>query len=288
MLRSLYSGVAGLGAHRTRMDVIGNNIANVNTTAFKNSRANFEDVLYQKISSGGNSKNAAFVGTGVNVAGISTDFTQGALQNTGRTLDLAIQGEGFFVVSNDGTVTDGAAFDPTQRRVNFTRDGVFFIDKDGFLVNSNGYKVLADAGTNQTRAIQIDLEDSSGNPLTVETINISPDGQITGTYTNGAPLTFDGVAGNSVQLSIATFANNEGLDKVGNNLFAEAASISGDAVYGVASGETSIASGYLEMSNVDLSNEFVNIITTQRGFQANARTITVSDSILEELINLKR
>ncbi|MBM7854217.1 flagellar hook protein FlgE [Desulfohalotomaculum tongense] len=319
MLRSLYSGIAGLGTHRTKMDVIGNNIANVNTTGFKSSRTNFQDVLYQKIKSGGNSRNAAFIGTGVDVAGISTDFGQGATQNTGRTLDLAINGNGFFVVSdadlvdasgaiktftNDGTGVDGI-------KGKYTRDGIMFIDKDGYIVNSNGLKLIgriddgngsSDPKDDQYGAIRILLTDHNGDKLTVESINIGPDGTITGTYTNGDRIQFDDGSGtyrdpsgagpfkNSVQIAIASFGNNEGLDKIGSNLYAEAKDVSGKAVYSTAADmeSVSVASGYLEMSNVDLSNEFVNMITTQRGFQANARTITVSDQMLEELVNLKR
>ncbi|MBO8137505.1 MAG: flagellar basal-body rod protein FlgF [Desulfotomaculum sp.] len=259
MLRSLYSGIAGLSAHRTRMDVIGNNIANVNTTGFKSSRTNFQDVLYQKIKSGGNSRNPAFVGTGVDIAGISTNFKQGPLQNTGRTLDLAIQGDGFFKVND----SNGNEF--------YTRDGVFFIDKDGYLVNSNGYKVQGSVGD-----IQINNSDK------IESINIKPDGEINVTYNDATPdATFGPIA-------VYKFSNAEGLTKSGNNLYQEATDISGAATQVTLGGTTKIASGYLEMSNVDLSNEFVNMITTQRGFQANARTITVSDQLLEELVNLKR
>lgn len=253
MIRSLYSGVSGMRNHQTRMDTIGNNIANVNTTGFKSSRVNFQDALSQKIKSGGNSTNPAFVGTGVNMASISTNFNNGPLQNTGRILDLAIQGNGFFMVS-DGT------------NDYYTRDGVFFIDQGGNIVNSDGYTL------DGTTAI--------GTPGNIATINIAPDGAISGTYTGGGTF-------NAGTINLYGFANNEGLTKVGKNLFQEETAISGAAT-AVAAGSVNIASGYLEMSNVDLSEEFTNMITTQRGYQANARTITVSDTLLQELIDLKR
>ncbi|MCD5407457.1 MAG: flagellar hook-basal body complex protein [Desulfotomaculum sp.] len=273
MLRSLYSGVAGLMSHRTRMDVIGNNIANVNTTSFKAGRANFQDVLYQTIKPGDASRNAAQVGTGVGIAGISTNFGQGALQSTGRTLDLSIQGEGFFEVMRG-----------TQQR--YTRDGIFFIDATGNIVTSNGDNLVSADATAATRNV-IQIENvGTGTNLTVATLSIAPDGTITGTYTDGTDIAF---IGGHNQIRLATFPNNEGLTKVGSNLFQEDTAVSGAVNTATNFGGTStVAAGYLEMSNVDLSNEFVNMITTQRGFQANARTITVSDSLLEELVNLKR
>ena len=332
MLRSLYSGVAGLMVHRTQMDVIGNNIANVNTTAYKTARANFQDVLYQTIRPGGAGRNYAQVGTGVSVAGISTDFTQGMLQATGRTLDLAIQGEGLFVLSADArlyTADDGAGnvnnidcnlvtTDPANEAYTtrkFTRGGVFFIDKDGYIVNSNGYRLLGEVydgnDNNKNReALRIITRYNDGArdiELRIATLSIGPDGKITGKYTNGVDIKFyhnDATttgtppipnnafwkaAPTEARILIATFPNKEGLKKVGQNLYKEDENVSGKAKYEFADGSIiSIASGYLEMSNVDLANEFVEMIKTQRGFQANARTITVSDTLLEELVNLKR
>lgn len=335
MLRSLYSGAAGLMTHRTQMDVIGNNIANVNTTAYKTARADFQDVLYQTIKSGGAGRNYAQVGTGVDVAGISANFTQGMLQATARTLDLAIQGEGFFVLSADArlyTADDGAGnvnnidcnlvtTDPADKAYTtrkFTRDGTFFIDKDGYIVNSNGYRLLGEVydvddrtDNNENReALRIITRYNDGVrdiELRIATLNIGPDGKITGKYTNGVDIKFYhddatttgtppipnnafwNAAPTEARILIATFPNKEGLKKVGQNLYEEDKNVSGEAKYEFADGNViSITSGYLEMSNVDLANEFVKMVKTQRGFQANARTITVSDTLLEELVNLKR
>lgn len=163
MIRSLYSGVSGMKNHQVRMDVIGNNIANVNTTAYKTGRVNFQDTLYQTVLSGGDGRNPAQVGAGMTVASISNNFTQGSQQNTGRTLDLAIDGQGFFMVS------DG------QNNF-YTRDGVFFLDQNGFLVNAEGLRVQSTQG---------DIRVHNGP---VSTINIGPDGSLSGTNWEGNPL----------------------------------------------------------------------------------------------------
>lgn len=168
MLRSLYSGISGMRNHQTRMDVTGNNISNVNTTGYKSARVNFQDTLSQTVRSGGDSRNAAQVGSGMTVGGISTNFTQGPMQSTGRSLDLFIQGNGMFVVK-----------DPTTNNEYYTRDGVFFIDNQGYLVNSDGLRVQSKNG---------DIKIYNTNP--VATINIGPDGKITGTDTAGNMLKF--------------------------------------------------------------------------------------------------
>jgi flagellar hook protein FlgE len=314
MIRSLYSGVSGMKNHQIRMDVTGNNIANVNTTGFKKGRVNFQDTLYQTINSGGNSKNPAQVGAGMSVGSVSNDFTQGPQQSTGRTLDMAIQGDGFFAVSNAkgdlitaaGSVSPKA--DTADLKANYTREGVFFVDKAGYIVNPSGMNLIGQTAGISTPtvtsddeygAIRILLEDDTNSPaipLSIEALTITPDGKITGTYTNGDPVKFDYGAGSykddssltEAHIAIVTFANNEGLIKEGQNVYKENADTSGDAVFGIPTESVQINSCYLEMSNVDLTEEFTNMITTQRGYQANARVITTSDSMLEELINLKR
>ncbi|MEW6275352.1 MAG: flagellar basal-body rod protein FlgF [Bacillota bacterium] len=267
MIRSLYSGVSGLRNHQIRMDVIGNNIANVNTTGFKSGRANFQDMVYQLVRSasapagtGPGSVNPSQVGTGISISGIGTNMGQGALQNTGRSLDLAIQGNGFFCV------TDG-----TNRY--YTRNGIFYIDRYGDIVDSNGNQLTDDGGA------PITITGGNGR---VGSINIGKNGTITAKDTDGATMTVSG------SIALFAFANPEGLQKVGQNYFIETvASGTAQAIANV--GTTSeIDSGYLEMSNVDLSEEFTSMIVTQRGYQANARVITVSDTLLQELVDLKR
>jgi flagellar hook protein FlgE len=272
MIRSLYSGSSGMKNHQIRMDVIASNIANVNTTGFKSNRANFQDAIYQALrspsapsggTSGAGSINPSQVGTGMSVASIGTNMTQGSMQNTGRTLDMAIQGNGFFCV------TDG-----TNRY--YTRNGVFNIDKNGAVVDSNGNQLVDDGGTGTAITI-------TGGTGVVGTIDIGKDGTITATDTDGAAMTVSGVIG------LYSFANQEGLKKIGQNYYQEVTATSGAATAITTVGTTSeIDSGYLEMSNVSLTDEFVDMITTQRGYQANARSITTSDQMLQELLELKR
>ncbi|MCL6560658.1 MAG: flagellar hook-basal body complex protein, partial [Firmicutes bacterium] len=131
MIRSLFSGVTGMKNHQIRMDVIGNNIANINTVGFKRGQVNFQDTLYQVLKSAGASTNPIQVGLGVAVSSIINNMNPGALQLTGRTLDLAINGDGFFKVR-----------DPMSKNEYYTRDGVFYIDQDGYIVNADGYRLM--------------------------------------------------------------------------------------------------------------------------------------------------
>lgn len=425
MMRSMFSAISGLRAHQTWMDVIGNNIANVNTTGFKVGRVRFTDILSQLVrgASGPTEQrggiNPLQIGLGAVVGAVDTIHTQGALQLTGKPSDLAIQGDGFFVVS-DGSQTL------------FTRDGAFDIGSDLRLVNSsNGFYVLgwqADANGNVDTAgpvgpitipigqqldavpttqitvqgnldanqdaaaptphyvTKVSIVDSQGkrhefyivfnktsqNPSewnytiqeddprtatqegsgsefalsgsTSGTLKFDPDGNLispsgpitvtldasnsgAGSVTatvdfsrltqlaapstanaaaNGAPAgsltTFTvsqsgevlGIYSNGVtkvigQVALALFTNPGGLMKVGGNAYLPTVN-SGEPIIGPADsgGRGKIASGYLEMSNVDLAQEFTSMIMAQRGFQANSRVITASDEVLQELVNLRR
>ncbi|GAV22568.1 flagellar basal-body rod protein FlgF [Carboxydothermus pertinax] len=261
MIRSLYSGVSGLRSHQTRMDVIANNISNVNTIGFKSNRVNFEDLLYQK--AGQTGVYPAYVGLGVAVSGIDTIFTQGGLKATGRPLDVAIQGNGFFVLK-----------DPTTNMTYYSREGVFYIDKNGYLINSHGYRVQKVNGGD----IQIN------NPDQVVTLNIKNDGTIELIYANGTTDT-------SNQIGLMNFKNPETLERVGQNVYRTTTNTSSSFAQPQAPGQSglgTLASGFLEMSNVDLASEFTEMIVTQRGYQANARVITTSDQMLQELLDIKR
>lgn len=274
MLRSLYSGVSGMRGFQTKLDVIGNNIANVNTTGFKAGRVMFKDILSQTVSGvtapvdgtqGG--INAKQVGLGVTIASIDTIHTAGSAQTTNVPTDLRLDGDGFFVVSPTGS-SDNAYL---------TRAGNFNVDANGYLVNADGQYVLSADGN----AIQID-------PTTVTAFTISQDGSILPVDANGN--TGDAIA----QIGVAKVVNPGGLAKVGGNLYRMTPNANPDGALdlGAASdegrGTGAIISGQLEMSNVDLTNEFTEMIVAQRGFQANSRIITTSDSILEEVVNLKR
>ncbi|MBN1171042.1 MAG: flagellar hook protein FlgE [Micromonosporaceae bacterium] len=408
MLRSLFSGISGLRAHQTMMDVTGNNIANVNTTGFKSSQIVFEDTLSQMIKSASAPRdefggtNPSQVGLGVRVAAVTTTFNQGSAQNTGSTTDLMISGDGFFVVRDEDQML-------------YSRAGAFSFDADGRLCNPNGMVVqgwpgisgaidtnvapgdvtlpigillppvvtsqmaisgnlpadttsttpvtqsittfdqqgnevivtatweraslvttptlqwnvtfsdsfgAATAGptpvtfnadgtmatptppgaflsytTNAGNTIDIDINsitDYAGS-ATVAAVSqngsamgslsgftIGQDGVITGTFSNGLKDTLG-------QIALAVFNNPRGLEKVGETMFTNTVN-SGLPLLGQpnSAGRGSLISGSIEMSNVDLGQEFTNLIIAQRGFQANSKIISTSDELLQELVNMKR
>jgi flagellar hook protein FlgE len=415
MMRALFAGVSGLRNQQTKMDVIGNNIANVNTVGFKASRVTFKEAFVQLIQGAARpgalgGTNPIQIGTGVNLGSIDQLFTQGSLENTGQKLDLAIQGDSLFILSNG------------QRQV-YTRAGNFQLDANGNLVSaSTGYIVQglvanaqgnfssgsaigdiqlqlnalapaqqtsqislagnldAGASVGDTHTMGITVYDSAGAPHALQitftntapgqwdwtatsataavtpagngTVSFNANGSLAGftypggassltlTPTGGQPFTitinpgtvngFNGLAGfanpsNAVvnsqngyasgtlqeisvdakgiitgffsngvsrslaQIALARFNNPSGLIRAGDNVF-EGSPNSGQAVIGFAGGTdaSSISAGALESSNVDISQEFTNMIIAQRGFQANARVITTADEMLNELVNIRR
>ncbi|MGD7043688.1 flagellar hook protein FlgE [Jeotgalibacillus proteolyticus] len=404
MIRSMYSGIAGLKNFQTKLDVIGNNIANVNTYGFKKGRVTFQEAMNQTIQGasgagdGRGGKNSLQVGLGSVTATIDSVQTQASLQTTGRSLDLAVNGDGFFVVEGPG----GQNL--------FTRGGNFYLDQGGTMVTGDGYrvqqfqdgvmsdininsgavlpaqttdeitlsgnlpdnvadtenfsfsqqmKVVDDEGlehvlevemtanganswnvTFRNNSMESDDNETSGviefddegipawNPApqnlrvergtppapedfaleippvidgltnnpgeittqvlangnlsgSLESFSVSNAGVISGVYSNGEVTEL-------AELSLANFNNPSGLVKVGNNLFQESVNSGVANIGDVETVGSTISSGTLEMSNVDLSEEFTEMISAQRGFQANTRIITTSDQILEELVNLKR
>jgi flagellar hook protein FlgE len=268
MLRSMYSGISGLRNFQTKLDVIGNNIANVNTYGFKKGRTIFKDLISQTVSgasgptAGGErgGVNAKQVGLGSQIAAIDTIHTGGSTQFTGNTLDLAIAGDGFFTVGEDGG----------ENKV-YTRAGNFYLDNVGDIVTGDGRYLL-------------DENDGKMNiDPTAQSMSVGQDGTVSYVDATGVLTTLP----NSIQL--AKFANTGGLIKVGGNYFAESTNSGVPTSNAPLTGGTgAIESGFLEMSNVDLAEEFTDMIVAQRGFQANTRIITTSDEILQELVNLKR
>jgi flagellar hook protein FlgE len=414
MLRSMFSGVSGLRTHQVMMDVIGNNIANVNTAGYKSGSVVFQDLLSQLLRGAGGpvpglgGTNPAQVGLGVRLAGITTSFGQGALQLTGRSTDMAIQGDGFFVtelggqqlytragafsfdtegklVTADGAVAQGWAADPlgnidknqpltdlkmplgqtlapvqtqnlklggnlpadaavgatvtssikvydaqgTQISVTFQftktaadqwsvqaespdatgtlqpvgAPAALAFDPDtGALTAPPGYTITP-PGVWDANGIAIDFGTAAapdalsqfsgttsvaalsqdGSALgTLQSFSIGQDGVVTGVFSNGRTQAIG-------QLALASFNNPAGLEKAGGAAFRATAN-SGLAQIGSAGsgGRGLISGGMLEMSNVDLAQEFTNLIVAQRGFQANSRVITASDELLQDLVNLKR
>ncbi|MCM3356926.1 flagellar hook-basal body complex protein [Psychrobacillus sp. FSL K6-4046] len=320
MIRSMYSGISGLKNFQTKLDVIGNNISNVNTYGFKKGRTVFKDLISQTTSGASaptgtrGGVNAKQVGLGSQLSAIDTIHSGGSLQSTGNTLDLAISGDGFFQVADGKGATATAGPNGFENYL-YTRAGNFYMDKEGYLVNSDGkYLVGASAVTTGAPA-QFPLAnlvsvtpnsgnlDATGNdgipdktfitgatttykpiqiPTDAQSMSISQDGTVT-FVDKGGELRWSG------QLVLAKFPNAGGLEKAGNNYFKSSPN-SGTPLnsVGTQDGLGTVNSGFLEMSNVDLSEEFTDMIVAQRGFQANTRIITTSDQILEELVNLKR
>ena len=308
MMRSLFSAVSGLKNHQTAMDVIGNNVANVNTTAYKGSRVLFQDMYSQTLAaataptatSGG--VNANQIGLGVQVSAIGMNMTEGNTQTTSNALDLAVAGDGFFVVSD------------TTGGYEYTRNGAFSLDKDGYLITTQGNYVMGVTEDHDPAiASTIDNGDiivSGGKPQVgklrlsgTETINgttyeysnyaIDTNGVISAsiktTITSGGNTTVNTAVQPVGRLVLANFNNTSGLERAGSSNYSQSLN-SGTPTYNFVNdgGAGTLKIGSLEMSNVDLANELTNMLVVQRGYQANSRVITTSDSMLEELINLKR
>jgi flagellar hook protein FlgE len=266
MLRSLFTGIAGLRAHQQMLDITSNNIANVNTTGYKSSSAVFESTLSQTIAGAGaptatqGGTNPLQVGLGVQLAATESNFTQGSNQYTGRTSDLMINGDGFFQVSNAG-------------QLNYTRSGSFTLDSAGHLTEPDGSILQSAAGG--------DLDLSALNSGTYVSWSITSGGVVNAVDSAGTTTALG-------TLALATFANPAGLSRVGDTQY-QATANSGAASVGAANsgGRGTLTAGYLEMSNVDLAGELTNLIISERGFQANSRVITTSDEVLQSLIQLK-
>lgn len=268
----MYSGISGMKNFQVKLDVIGNNIANVNTVGYKKSRVVFQDVLSQNLSGvtapeagerGG--INPRQVGLGASMASIDVLHTPGSPMTTGVMTDLAIEGDGFFAVRAPGE--DGDNFF-------LTRAGNFYRDAAGNLVTANGYFVLSADGD----VITFDED--------VVSFEIARNGDIITVNADGEQEVFE-------TIGIAFVQNPAGLRKVGGSMYEVTANAHPEEVEIVALDDaegrvSQIISGMLEMSNVDLTEEFVEMIVAQRGFQANSRIITTSDEILQEVVNLKR
>lgn len=276
MMRAMFAAISGLKSHQTMLDVTANNIANVNTVGYKASRMTFEDSLSQmQISAaapGGNQggRNAAQVGLGTQLGSIDNLMGSGSTQATGEVTDVSIQGKGMFVVGNGAPPALPASYE-------YTRAGNFTFDSEGYLTTQDGNYVMgraaAGAGVPNTY-IKV--------PAGATDVSIGQDGSVSYVPSGGGPREVAGY------LSIATFQNEAGLVRTSGNRWIESAA-SGAAEDGTPGGEFGLTiSGSLEMSNVDLASEFTNMISAQRGFQANSRVITTSDEMLETLVNLKR
>ena len=285
MIGSLQTGVSGLQQFQEDLEVIGNNIANVSTNGFKGSDAHyadsFSDVLQGTSASGSGSTPAMQVGTGVQLAGVSVDFAQGQIATTGVPTDLAVSGNGFFIVKS-----------PASGELYATRDGAFSVNSSGYLVDSQGDRVQGLTGGSSGSAPTTLGDIKLGTPPTgtqLQSLNIDNQGNFVETYSDGSTATTNAVL-------LQNYNNPAALENVGNNLYsnmAAAGPIGGSALSAAnntagTGGLGSIQAGALEGSNVDLTQQFSNLITTQRSFEAASRLITVSDTILDDIVNLKR
>lgn len=277
MLRSLNSGFSGLKQFQSELDVIGNNISNSNTVGYKSARADFADAFSQTLKvAGAGGVLGAQVGSGVSTSGVTNQFIQGSLSRTGVSSDVGIEGEGFFVVRD---TVSGAEF--------VTRAGDFRFDKEGYLITNKGLRVqgYADSGLSTRGDVQMD---GTGRPAdfdpnaTVLGYSIDNQGRINVKLSDGKEFVRS-------QILLQTFRDPQALSKQGDNLYsasAAAGALDAPASPGT-NGTGKVIAGALELSNVDLTQEFSSLITTQRGFQASARIITTSDELLQELVNLK-
>ncbi len=262
MIRGLHTAAAGMAAQQKDIDVISNNIANVNTTGFKKDRTEFQDLMYQSLnytagatSADTNNPTGIDTGLGVRVAGIQKNFTQGSLLETGGTYDMAIQGNGFFQITTPAGETA------------YTRNGSFKLDSEGTLVNGLGYAV----------------EPEIVIPQDLINISIAQDGTVSAVEpATGAVQTLG-------QLTLVNFINPAGLSPQGDSLYL-ATDVSGDPIDGTPGidGIGTIRQGMLEGSNVQLVTEMVNLITAQRGYEANSKSITTTDTMLQTVNQLKR
>jgi flagellar basal-body rod protein FlgG len=260
MIRSLWIAKTGLDAQQTQLDVISNNLANVGTAGFKRSRAVFEDLLYQTLRQPGAQSSqqtqlptGLTLGTGVRPVATERIFTQGNLQQTGNNLDVAVNGQGFFQVQlPDGTTA-------------YTRDGSFHLDAQGQLVTSSGYALQP--------AITI--------PSNALTITVARDGTVTVTQPGQATPTQVGA------LQLANFINAAGLQSQGENLYVETAA-SGTPTTNTpgTNGLGTLSQGYVETSNVNVVEELVNMIQTQRAYEINSKAVQTSDQMLQRLSQL--
>jgi flagellar basal-body rod protein FlgG len=259
MMRALFTAATGMVAQQYNMDTISNNLANVDTAGFKNNQARFQDLVYQSLNVPGAPIGASIVpvgqqvGLGVNVSDSEKVFTQGSLVQTGNNLDVAVEGDGFFQV----TLPDGTTA--------YTRDGSFKEDANGSIVTAEGYFVQP----------QITI------PQNAISVSIQSDGQVTAQVPGSVqPQTLG-------QLQLARFVNNAGLSPTGQNLLVETGA-SGPPIVTTPglNGAGILEGGYLENSNVSVVNEMVNMIVSQRAYEANSKSIGAADNMLQTAISM--
>lgn len=262
MMRALWSAASGMVAQQLNVDTIANNLANVNTAGFKRERVDFQDLMYQTLRTAGTPvaqgvelPTGIQVGLGTRAAATTKIFSQGTFQQTGNALDLVVEGDGFFQVMTP------------SGEINYTRAGTFKLDSKGNIVTPDGYQ----------------MEPAITIPATASSVAVGGDGTVSVTLAGQtAPQTIG-------QITIARFANPAGLQNVGHSLYAVTAA-SGQADVGTPGqdGRGALAQGVLELSNVQVVEEMVNMITAQRAYEANSQAIKVADDMLQTANNTRR
>jgi flagellar hook protein FlgE len=294
----MYAAISGLDVNQTMLDSTANDLANVNTVGYKSSEVTFADALtqVQRGASGavGNTggSNPLQVGLGVSLNAISPEITQGSLQSTGNPTDVAIQGEGWFRVGTGVPSTaNPTAGVPTVFQ--YTKAGNFTTNAAGFLTTQDGQYVIGDAAVAAGAAPNITYTPANPEqdtyiyiPPGSTNIAIGQDGSVTYTDQNNASPTY-GLTVNAGYLSLATFPNQEGLERMGGSNWAVTPN-SGPPTVGTPgqNGFGSTISGELEQSNVDMATEMTNMITAQRGYEANSKVITTADQMLQAVVNM--
>jgi len=262
MIRALYTAASGMNAQQANIDNVAHNLANVNTTGFKKSRIEFEDLVYQEIRAAGSSASATTeapvgleIGLGTRAVATARDFSAGNMRTTSAPLDVAIEGGGFFKVSMPNGTTA------------YTRSGTFHLDAQGVIVTSEGYPIDP----------QITV------PSNATSVSISKDGIVSAVVAGQAASQQLGT------LEIASFSNPAGLSPLGGNLFATT-SASGEPESGAPGTDArgTLAQGFVEDSNVSVVEEMVNMIIAQRAYEANSRVVKAADEMLSQVNNLVR
>ncbi|HEY7629717.1 MAG TPA: flagellar hook-basal body complex protein [Thermoleophilaceae bacterium] len=286
----MFAAISGLKTHQIMMDVTANDIANVNTIGYKGSRTTFADSLAQLQRGGAGQgpgqggSNPAQVGLGTQLGSIDNVMSSGSFQSTGNTTDLAIQGSGWFRLSQ-GTINAGppVTVTPTAGTTQYTRAGNFRTNDDGYLVTADGYYVLGRTVPSTTiSATPPGADQLIQIPQGGTQVAVGADGSVSYIPAGSATRTIAGY------VSLANFSNESGLQRASGNRWTASAA-SGPEEIGTPGGDFGpTVSGELEMSNVDLATEFTNMISAQRGFQANSRVISTADDMLNDLVNLKR
>lgn len=306
MVKSMNAAIAGLKSHQTKMDVLSNNIANVNTWGFKSRTTNFQDALYSNSISGSAGKmengklggiNTSQIGYGNTVSSISTNYSTGSGQYTGNPLDCMIDGTAFFVVGpyrETGTGQGAVQIKKEEIGKNglfLSRVGIFQPDSNGYLVDNTGnyvYGFAVDAQgaiNDKDHLVPIRIPEKQGGQkgerYNIQTWTIGTDGTVVGVDETNVPHTIGKIA-------VASVENPSGLEQSNGYLYSIGANAGNVLAMQTTSATGTIKSNFLEMSNVDLASDIATMITTQRGYQANTKIITVTDEMLEQLVNMKR